>query len=128
MKILAIDMGTGTQDILIFDSTAPIENSIKMVMPSATQIAAARILLDCYDTKRATGQRRRQHAIAGADLEDDSTGRPRDMAHDERDGAFAQEVLREFRTAKVLFVSAAHLFLQPLEARSRECGAIREQR
>src|SRR5438874_12216859 len=43
MRILAIDMGTGTQDILLFDSSGPIENSIKMVMPSATQIAAARI-------------------------------------------------------------------------------------
>ncbi len=43
MKILAIDMGTGTQDILLFDSSGPIENSCKMVMPSATQIAAGRI-------------------------------------------------------------------------------------
>jgi uncharacterized protein (DUF1786 family) len=43
MKILAVDMGTGTQDILLFDSTAPVENSLKMVMPSATQIAARRI-------------------------------------------------------------------------------------
>src|SRR6266581_1454770 len=43
MRILAIDMGTGTQDILVFDSSGPIENSIKMVMPSATQIAASRI-------------------------------------------------------------------------------------
>jgi len=43
MKILAIDMGTGTQDILLFDSAAPVENSVKMVMPSATQIAAGRI-------------------------------------------------------------------------------------
>ena len=43
MRILAIDMGTGTQDILLFDSGGPIENSIKMVMPSATQIAASRI-------------------------------------------------------------------------------------
>ncbi|HYM16683.1 MAG TPA: DUF1786 family protein [Dehalococcoidia bacterium] len=43
MKILAIDMGTGTQDILLFDSTQPVENSVKMVMPSATQIAAQRI-------------------------------------------------------------------------------------
>ncbi|HEY8172739.1 MAG TPA: DUF1786 family protein [Dehalococcoidia bacterium] len=43
MKILAIDMGTGTQDILLFDSTGPVENSVKMVMPSATQIAASRI-------------------------------------------------------------------------------------
>ena len=43
MKILAVDMGTGTQDILLFDSSGPVENSAKMVMPSATQIAAGRI-------------------------------------------------------------------------------------
>jgi uncharacterized protein (DUF1786 family) len=43
MRILAIDMGTGTQDILLFDSTQPVENSIKMVMPSATRIAEGRI-------------------------------------------------------------------------------------
>ena len=36
-------MGTGTQDILLFDSSGPIENSCKMVLPSATQIAAGRI-------------------------------------------------------------------------------------
>src|SRR3990170_975235 len=43
MRILAVDMGTGTQDILLFDSSGPIENSIKLVMPSATTIAAGRI-------------------------------------------------------------------------------------
>jgi uncharacterized protein (DUF1786 family) len=43
MRILAIDMGTGTQDILLFDSDGPIENSVKMVMPSATKIAEGRI-------------------------------------------------------------------------------------
>ncbi len=43
MRILAIDMGTGTQDILLFDSTQPVENSSKMVMPSATKIAEGRI-------------------------------------------------------------------------------------
>ena len=43
MKILAVDMGTGTQDILLFDSAQPVENSVKMVMPSATQVAAGRI-------------------------------------------------------------------------------------
>ncbi|MFQ5380767.1 MAG: DUF1786 family protein [Dehalococcoidia bacterium] len=43
MRILAIDMGTGTQDILLFDSERPIENCVKMVMPSATEIAARRI-------------------------------------------------------------------------------------
>lgn len=43
MRILAIDMGTGTQDILLFDSEKPVENCVKMVMPSATEIAARRI-------------------------------------------------------------------------------------
>jgi len=43
MRILAIDMGTGTQDILLFDSERPVENCVKMVMPSATEIAARRI-------------------------------------------------------------------------------------
>jgi len=43
MRILAVDVGTGTQDILLFDSSGPIENSIKLVMPSATTIAAGRI-------------------------------------------------------------------------------------
>jgi len=43
MRILAIDVGTGTQDILLFDSDQDIENSVKLVMPSATEIAARRI-------------------------------------------------------------------------------------
>lgn len=43
MRILSIDMGTGTQDILLFDSAKPVENNVKMVMPSATEIAARRI-------------------------------------------------------------------------------------
>ena len=43
MRILAVDMGTGTQDILLFDSSGPIENSVKLVMPSATSIVEGRI-------------------------------------------------------------------------------------
>ena len=43
MRILALDIGTGTQDILLFDSTRTIENCVKMVMPSPTVIAAQRI-------------------------------------------------------------------------------------
>ncbi len=43
MRILAIDVGTGTQDILLFDSTQPVENALQMIMPSPTQIAAGRI-------------------------------------------------------------------------------------
>ncbi|NIU60448.1 MAG: pyruvate formate lyase-activating protein, partial [Pseudomonas stutzeri] len=43
MRILAVDAGTGTQDILLFDSSAPPESSLKLIMPSATEIAARRI-------------------------------------------------------------------------------------
>jgi uncharacterized protein (DUF1786 family) len=50
MRILAVDVGTGTQDILLLDTSGPIENSAKLVMPSATSIAAGRI-------RRATGAR-----------------------------------------------------------------------
>jgi uncharacterized protein (DUF1786 family) len=47
IRILAIDVGTGTQDILLFESGKTIENCFKMVMPSPTVIVAERI-------KRAT--------------------------------------------------------------------------
>src|SRR5712691_11885317 len=47
MRILAADVGTGTQDILLFESGKTIENNFKMVMPSPTVIVANRI-------KRAT--------------------------------------------------------------------------
>ena len=43
MRILAIDVGTGTQDILFYDSDGPIENSPKLVMPSPTATAARHI-------------------------------------------------------------------------------------
>src|SRR5579884_3540477 len=51
MRILAIGIGAETQDILLFDTQAPVESSVKMVMPSATEIAARRI-------RRATQERR----------------------------------------------------------------------
>lgn len=43
MKILAIDVGSGTQDIMLYDSELSIENSVKMVFPSPTRIYAGRI-------------------------------------------------------------------------------------
>lgn len=43
MKILCIDVGTGTQDILLFDSTTYIENCLQLVMPSATVLVANQI-------------------------------------------------------------------------------------
>jgi uncharacterized protein (DUF1786 family) len=38
MKILCIDIGTGTQDIYLFDSRQEIENGYKLVLPSPTLI------------------------------------------------------------------------------------------
>ena len=43
MKILAVDVGTGTQDVLLFDSTKEPENALKMVMPSPTVMVARAI-------------------------------------------------------------------------------------
>ena len=38
MKILAVDIGTGTQDILLYDSQLDLENAFKLVVPSPTMI------------------------------------------------------------------------------------------
>ena len=43
MKILAVDVGTGTQDILLFDPRLDVENSYKLVLPSPTMIVRERI-------------------------------------------------------------------------------------
>lgn len=49
MKILAIDVGTGTQDIMLHDTNHSIENSVKMVLPSPTKIMADRIKRHHHD-------------------------------------------------------------------------------
>ena len=38
MKILTIDVGTGTQDIFLYDSSLDIENGFKLILPSPTMI------------------------------------------------------------------------------------------
>jgi uncharacterized protein (DUF1786 family) len=43
LRILTIDVGTGTQDILLFESDKTIENCFQLVMPSPTVIMAGRI-------------------------------------------------------------------------------------
>jgi uncharacterized protein (DUF1786 family) len=43
MRILAVDIGTGTQDVLLFDTDREPENALKMVMPSPTRRLAQRI-------------------------------------------------------------------------------------
>jgi uncharacterized protein (DUF1786 family) len=43
MRILAVDVGTGTQDILLFDTDREPENALKLVMPSPTMMLAQAI-------------------------------------------------------------------------------------
>jgi uncharacterized protein (DUF1786 family) len=44
MKILAIDIGAGTEDVLLYDDEKrSIENCIKMVLPSPSQVFAAKV-------------------------------------------------------------------------------------
>ena len=50
-RILAVDVGAGTQDILLWESGQPMENNIKLVMPSWTTILARLV-------KQATRERR----------------------------------------------------------------------
>lgn len=51
MSLLAIDVGAGTQDILLYREDIPLEGSTKMVIPSQTIIVGGRI-----DQARAKGK------------------------------------------------------------------------
>jgi len=50
-RILAVDVGTGTQDILVFEAGTVIENAVQMVMPSPTMLVAARVRQATADRK-----------------------------------------------------------------------------
>ncbi len=43
MKILTVDIGTGTQDIFLYDSRLDLENGFKLVVPSPTMMVHRRI-------------------------------------------------------------------------------------
>ena len=43
MKILTVDIGTGTQDILLYDSRLALENCFKLVVPSPTMMVHRQI-------------------------------------------------------------------------------------
>jgi len=43
MTLLAVDIGRGTQDVLVYDPGRPVENCVKMVLPSPTVVVARRI-------------------------------------------------------------------------------------
>lgn len=42
-RVLAIDIGAGTMDVVIHDPALPMENSVQLVLPSATAIIGRRI-------------------------------------------------------------------------------------
>ncbi len=54
MKILAMDIGAGTIDVLLHVTGDSLENSVKMVLPSPSQVYARRVL-------RSTESRRDLH-------------------------------------------------------------------
>jgi uncharacterized protein (DUF1786 family) len=43
VRILAIDIGTGTQDVLLWESGVAVENLVQMVMPSPTVLVERRV-------------------------------------------------------------------------------------
>ena len=43
MKILTVDVGTGTQDIFLYDSALDLENGFKLVVPSPTMLVHRRL-------------------------------------------------------------------------------------
>lgn len=49
-RILAIDVGTGTQDVLVFEAGTLVENAVQLIMPSPTALVAERV-------KQATADR-----------------------------------------------------------------------
>ncbi len=42
-RILAVDVGAGTQDILLYEAGKPVEASVKLILPAQTEIVARRI-------------------------------------------------------------------------------------
>ncbi len=43
MSLIAVDVGTGTQDILIYEERGEIENAVKLVLPTPTKVFAGRV-------------------------------------------------------------------------------------
>jgi len=52
MKILAVDIGTGTQDIFLYDSNLDIENGFKLVLPSPTMMIHRRVKQMIHASRR----------------------------------------------------------------------------
>ena len=52
MKILTVDIGTGTQDIFLYDSNLDIENGFKLVLPSPTMMVHRRLKQTLHASRR----------------------------------------------------------------------------
>jgi uncharacterized protein (DUF1786 family) len=52
MKILSVDIGTGTQDILLYDSNLDIENCFKLILPSPTMRIYRRLKQELQASRR----------------------------------------------------------------------------
>lgn len=52
MKILTVDIGTGTQDIFLYDSRLDIENGFKLVLPSPTMMIHRRVRQALHASRR----------------------------------------------------------------------------
>jgi uncharacterized protein (DUF1786 family) len=52
MQILTVDVGTGTQDVLLFDPERELENCFKLVLPSPTVVVADRVRSATADRQR----------------------------------------------------------------------------
>jgi len=58
MKLLAVDIGAGTEDVLLYDDEYPsVENCVKMVLPAPSRVVANRV--------RAATRRRRSLFLRG---------------------------------------------------------------
>ena len=105
--VLAVDVGAGTTDILLTRHGQPLENAVKLVVPSATQVAAARVAAATARRQTvvfrgpvmgggAVTQAMKAHVAAGLDF----------VATEEAAGTFADDVER-VRAAGVRVVGEA---------------------
>lgn len=60
MQVLTVDVGTGTQDIFLFDARIDIENCFKLVLPSPTMMVARQI--------KAAATRKQHLVLAGVTM------------------------------------------------------------
>ncbi len=83
MRILTVDVGTGTQDVFLYDSRLDVENGFKLVLPSPTMMV--------HDQIRAATRRGEAVLLTGRTMGERSfgLGSPRPRAGRADDGGRA---------------------------------------